>query len=236
MNLYDNIILQRKTKRITTVKKEIISNVLVEFLTNKSNNIKWHNYAQNRIKRTARYARVGCLSAEDYISDIKVTILDLVTVQDISSSCPRFTIIRDGETICMSSSDLMNYFSALLSLRLTNSFRREKRFVSMPYQDEVENEGTSSGDDIILGADNPGEEFTVSFNDPFEKSQIYLSKEFIEECCRVLEEENILFRMIFEELLNGNPNRMIAGKYKLSVRRVENIRKIINRRVRKLRG
>jgi hypothetical protein len=211
-------------------------NVLVEFLIDESNNSKWLRYAQSRINKTALDSRVGSLTAEDYVSDIKVTILDIVSVAEAPESIPVFTMIRDGETVSMNREELLNYFFALLSLRLTNSFKREKHFVSMPYQDEVEDDEPGGENDNQNCKDNPGREFTVEFDDPFDESLDYLSKESIEEYCRILGDEDPLYRIVFEELLNGLHNREIAKKYKLPVRKIENIRKIINRRLNKPRG
>jgi hypothetical protein len=103
---------------------------------------------------------------------------------------------------------------------------------NMPQWVENNNaQSDSEDDDTFTGSDNPGKNFIVSFDDPYDPSKKYISKEFIEECCLELEREEVLFRIIFEELLEGSPNRFIADKYKLTVRRVENISKTIHRRI-----
>jgi hypothetical protein len=209
-------------------------NALVKFLTNKANNSKWLNYAQHKINVKSKKTRSGCLEAEDYISEVKVTILEMVTVSEIYSSFLRFTIIINGVATFMSESELSNYFLLLIKWKMANTFKRELRIIPLPQWDEDEEGEPASENELILCKDKQDCDFTVPFDDPFKELQIYKSKEFIEECYNILEKENPLYRMMFEELMNGMPNREIAKKLKLPIRRIENIRKKINRRVKKL--
>ena len=123
------------------------------------------------------------------------------------------------------------FIANLFDYKIQNVFRDEQNVIPMPRWDE-NNEGEATGDDeILLSSDNPGSNYVVPFNDPFDETIKYNSKEFLEECCLELEREEVLFRVIFEDLLNGAKNKMIAHKYNLPVRRIENIRKTISRRV-----
>ena len=223
------------------MKKQIIScfptqssgnrNVLVEFLNNTANNIKWLNYAERKLRAQAKFSRIGGLEASDYVSEVKVTLLDIVTVTSSCLSGYRFLIIKNGKSLSMCRTELMNYFFALLHWSMCNALRREQKTISLPDWRDEDNPETYSDDDIVPPDDILENEFIIPFDDPFEEDLKYNSKEFIEQCCCILGDEDPLYRIVFEELLNGLHNREIAKKYKLSVRKIENIRKIINRRL-----
>jgi hypothetical protein len=208
--------------------------ILVNFLNDKSNNSKWLNYASRKFLIKSMYDYTGCLSPEDYVSEAKVIILDIVIVEDTSCSITRFRIDKNGESIFLSRKDLFSYFFLLIKWEMSHSFRDEQNTVPMP-QWNNNNDGEPAGDDdILLCRDNPGNDFVVKFDDPYDETIKYNSKEFIEECCHELEREDVLYRIIFEELLDGSANRFIAAKYKLPIRRVENISKTIHRRIRQI--
>jgi hypothetical protein len=234
-----------QTNGIITVEKEIVKRgssnfqsqspeqqeVLVNFIIDKPNNKKWLNYAQYKFFVKSKFSRPGPLEPEDYVSNVKEFILNNVTVIDASSDSPRFEITTKSKTFILTWEGLKRYVISLIKWEMSHAFRIEKNIFPLPHWDEDDKGEPSSEDDIILCRDNPDSEFVVSFNDPFDETLIYQSKEFIEECCQTLEKENFIYRIIFEELLNKSPNREIAIKYKMHVRNVENIRKIINRRV-----
>ena len=114
---------------------------------------------------------------------------------------------------------------------MSHEFRSEQKTIPLPHWDEDDEGEPSSEDDTLLCKKSSKNEFIAQFDDPFEQSPIFQSKEFIDLCCSSLEKKNLLYELLFEERLNGKPNRDIARKYKLSVRQVENIRKKINRHI-----
>ena len=205
--------------------------VLVNFIINKSNNKKWLNYAQYKFFVKSKFSRPGPLEPEDNVSEAKTIILENIIVTDTSSDSTCFTLTKDDKIFNMTYKELGKYVLILIKWDMSHAFRKEKNIFPLPNWDEDEEGEPPSEDDILLCKDNPDSAFIAQFEDPLEEPSIYNSKEFIEECCQSLEKENLLYGLVFEELLKKSPNREIAKKYKLQVRNVENIRKIIKRRV-----
>jgi hypothetical protein len=154
--------------------------VLVDLITSKSNNSKWLNFAQYKLSVKSKYGRIGCLQAEDYLSAIKVLILEAVTVTGASTPFPRFTIIINDEPHSMSSKELITYFFLLIKWEISNTSRNEVNTIPLPQWDEDDKGEPASEDDILLCRDNPGSDFIVQFNDPFDENEIYNSKVFVE--------------------------------------------------------
>lgn len=205
--------------------------LLVDFLNDKFNNNKWLEYASRNFLVKSKYEYLGCLTPEDYVSQAKIIILDIVIVEEAFQPIPRFRIEKENETLYLTRKELFSYVFMLIKWEMSHSLRDEENTVPMPRWNK-NNEGEPAGDDdILLCGDNPGNDYVVQFNDPFDETIKYNSKEFIEECCLQLEREDVLLRIVFEELLNGSRNRFIAAKYKLPINRIENINKTIHRRI-----
>jgi len=205
--------------------------VLVDFLTNTKNNLKWLGYSEKKLLMRARLGQTGCLEAQDYVSDAKVIILEIVTVLNAFTTNPRFSVNINGKIITMVQAQLSNYVLLLIKWNISRTFRQEIKTVPLPQWDEDDDGEVSAEDEILLYRKNPLSEFIVPFNDPFDESNYYMSKKFIEECCTALEKKDPFLCRVFEDNLNGIPNRTIARKYKISVRDVEIIRKTIKRSI-----
>ena len=205
--------------------------VLVDFLTDHSNNNKWLEYACRKLCSKAQNNYTGCLEPEDYLSIVKAIILDIVIVEDTNMPFLRFRIDKDGESLFLTRKELFSYVFVLIKWEMSHSLRDEQYTVPMPEWYVNKDPDLAADEDIPLAGDNPGSDFIVLPDDPFDETKKYTSKEFIEVCSDKLEREDVLFRVIFEELLDGTKNKTIAHKYNLTVRRVENISKTIHRRI-----
>jgi hypothetical protein len=205
--------------------------VLADFLTNESNKKKWLKFARYKYFVKSEFSNPGPLEPEDYYCNVREIMLRCVTVIDTSVDEPRFKFTHNDKTYIMSYKRLYKYFLCLLKWEISHAFRSELKTCRLPHWDEDDQGEPPSEDDILLCHHTPGNAYIVQFNDPFDDKKIYYSKKVIEECIDTLEKENHLYVLILEELLNNAPNRVIAKKYKLCVRKVENIRKIINRRI-----
>ena len=205
--------------------------VLVDFLTNKSNNIKWLRYASDKVLKMQRFGLSKCLEAEDYVSEAKVIILEFATVTNAFTEYPRFSITRNGKTISMSRDQLYNYFFLLIKWNLSYALRKDQKTIPLPHWDEDDDGDISSEDEVLLFKKDPQNEFIIPFNNPFEEIEKSKLEGLIDNCIDSLEVKDPLIRKIFEERLEGVPNRIIAGKYDIPVRKVESIRKIIRRQL-----
>jgi len=203
--------------------------VLVDFLTNIPNNIQWHRYAHNRLLMLARIGCTGCLEAQDYVSEAKVIILESVTVTGAFTPNPRFSITKNGKTFSMSRNLLNNYFYLLMKWKISHEFREGQKTIPLPQWDVDDDGDINPEDDVLMCRKKPDSDFIVPFNDPFDDN--ILSSEFLENFCNSLDDKDPLVLAVLEERLNGVPNRLIARKYKISVRRVEIIRKTLKRRL-----
>ncbi len=204
-------------------------NVLVNFLVNTSNNIKWLKFATTKLNVLSRLGLTGCLEAQDYVSEAKVMILEIVSVINAYTPDPRFTITVNGKTFVMVSAQLSNYVCLLIKWQISRFFRNEQKTIPLPHWDEDEEGEMPADDEILLCRKNLQSEYVVPFNDPFDDN--LLSEEFIEEFCKSLEKSEPLLGAVLAERLKGIPNRLIARKYKISVRQVEIIRKTLKRRL-----
>jgi len=203
--------------------------ILVEFLTNKSNNIKWLRFANNKLLKLQRFGMSGCLEAQDFVSDAKVIILELVTVSRAFTDNPCFTITRSGKSMSLSRKQLYNYFFLLINWNMSHKFRDDQKTIPLPHWDEDDNGDINPEDDILLCRKKPDNEFINKSYDPFDESNRLKFEKLINECGDSLGIKDPLIRKIFEERLDGTPNRIIAKKYNIPVSKVVNIRKIIRR-------
>lgn len=223
-------ISKRRTSNFQTQSLEK-RKILTHFLTNKTNNIKWLKYSSNKLNYLIRIGMSACLEAEDFVSRAKLIILEIVTVTHAFTEDPKFNITKDGKTVSMSRNQLNFYFYQLMKWDLSHTFRKDQKTIPLPHWDEDDYGEINPEDDILLYRKKQDNDFIMPVYDPFEESERLNFEEFIDECGDYLESKDPLLRKVFEERVNGTPNRLIARKYDITIRKVESIRKKISRKL-----
>jgi len=202
--------------------------ILIEFISNYQNNKQWLNFAASQLFSVPELYRPECLDPEDYVSEAKTFLLENVEVIGDAFSTALFLLTLNNKTLRMNQRYLKQYVFLLIKWKLSRAVRKQKKIVRFPDNEGIEEE------ELVIPRAKLNSDYIVKFNDPFDENLKYKSKEFIDLCLRVLEKKNQFYKIIFDDRLNGMSNKDIAGKYKITVRKVENYIKKIFRYLRSI--